>query len=122
MANVLVASDSFTRPDGSLGANWSVILGSWSIASHLAVATGGANNIASWAGAGSFTDNQYAKATGTPIGGFIGVSLQNAGGNWYDIALQTGTGQYYLRKNGSDLTSGTTSAPGAGAVIELDLN
>jgi hypothetical protein len=67
MARTLVASDNFNRADsGSLGANWSDLFPGWAtvdIGTNTAVAADVSNpQVARWNGAGTFSDDQYAKA------------------------------------------------------------
>jgi hypothetical protein len=71
------ASDDFNRSDGNtLGANWvSIIAFGCSILSNQAVGDGG-NCWARWAGAGSFTDDQYSQIT---VATHVAAASNNAG-------------------------------------------
>lgn len=62
-----VATDAFTRADaGSLGSDWTDLYPGWAtadISTNQAVAADSSQpQVARWTGAGTFTDNQYAKA------------------------------------------------------------
>lgn len=83
MTRIVVATDDFDRANGALGANWTNLNTNWgtiTIASNAATcSTANTNNEAAavWAGAGSFTDDQYAEA---PITGLTFLSGDFAGG------------------------------------------
>jgi hypothetical protein len=68
MARSLVASDNFNRADsGSLGANWTDLFPSWATAdiatNRVVAADVAAPQVSRWNGAGSFSNDQYAKIT-----------------------------------------------------------
>ena len=73
MARTQIATDDFNRADGNIGSNWTYIFdiawtGAGSTISVLsnkarALSEGSHSQIEVWAGAGSFTTDQYSKAT-----------------------------------------------------------
>lgn len=85
MARSLVASDTFTRANGDIGANWSYIReASWEpeppqITSNVVtpLSDGDHYQVVRWNGAGTFNNNQYAKLT---IGGLT----------WQDASYRVG--------------------------------
>jgi hypothetical protein len=98
-----MATDSFTRPDGALGANWTVEAGSVVIASH--AATSGTLNVscqAIWT-ANSFTNDQSSEVTFVSIGSgsFAGPLIRyttGGGGNFYFVSYGQGAGNLNLFK------------------------
>lgn len=104
IGNVIVASDTFTIGDS----NFTTQAGSWVFGLGSATPGGAGNNIAYWSGAGTFTNDQWATATGAGSS-FSGVVLQCDGTNWYDLAYSPSGSGWFLRKNGSNLATGSSS-------------
>jgi hypothetical protein len=96
---VTVASDNFTRADGALGSNWTVesgasTTGTLNIYSNAVKPTAsGARAVSYWAGAGTFSANQWASAQIVTAGGAGATSLGSAavrassGDNYYECEI-----------------------------------
>jgi hypothetical protein len=71
----LIASDDFNRANGAIGSNWAQLNAGWGSISINGNAASGAQQddntaVARWVGAGTFTDDQYAKGTVSGLGTF----------------------------------------------------
>lgn len=90
-----LATDDFNRADGSLGANWTIQLGSnMAIVSNEAkTSTTGADQLAFW-DADTFADDQYAQAKFVNTsGGLNGVCVRNS-------VVGASKNSYFLRLDG----------------------
>jgi hypothetical protein len=125
MARTLIASDNFNRADGAVGANWTQTntdAGSMSISGNACI-PGNSLGTSSmvWAGAGAFSNDQYAKVTlkaidfGSSNYGF-GVTVRSsndlttARDNYYFYAGSDNTGEL------GKVVNGTTTVLGSGTV------
>lgn len=87
-------ADDFNRADGGLGSNWTVVQGTFAVASNKCSITTSGRNQAYW-NAATPADNQYAEAVVTaPVlpGSQVGVICRHNGGN-----AQANSSFYVLR-------------------------
>lgn len=124
----LTRTDDFNRADsGSLGANWTNALNTFSIVSNAAVGQTGVNSVAFWS-ADNFANDQFSQATIGNNLGARGVSVRAStasGGNCYFFTINAlGDGEVWKLVAGSftQLGATITVGTGPGAVIKLTVS
>lgn len=92
-----MASDDFTRADGGLGANWTALTSTFTIASNKCEPSNSFEDAMAMWGADSFSDDQFAEATvagldGTGAGTGIGLLLRaDISNTFYRIFTNAGS-------------------------------
>jgi hypothetical protein len=114
--NSTVASDTFIRANGGLGANWTAIAdafdtGTMTITTNSVAPNGSVSAASFWSGAGSFSTTQFSQVTinGAGNGTFLGPAVLASASGYYACNSSIATGgnntQFYIyRVNGGART------------------
>jgi hypothetical protein len=86
-----IASDNFTRANGPIGANWTVVNGGFNISGNTAVGTGGSFNGAAWTGSAINADHYSTITIGTGTGFWAPATRVQSGADTYYAAYVSGT-------------------------------
>jgi hypothetical protein len=118
-------SDTFARADGPLGANWTTVSGTCSISGFKVVMNpgGGTYTQCNYTGS-SFNNDQYAQATTSAPGQFVGVGVRLQGGavSGYYFFCGAGTSLILQKLVAGVPTNLGTSGCAVGDILKLTIS